>query len=275
MCDNILSVWIRSNVSLSVLGLYQWIPKMWAYRELIRNLTVAELKNRYQSTTLGFFWSILSPLLLALVLYFVFRNIFNQEDFAIKLLVGLTAWRFFVNGTNSSLYSVVARANLVTKVYIPRKILVISTVLANLVSSTLEFSILLPIIFILADVPFTIPLFILVNLVFFWFILGVGYSLGAIFVYFRDINQVWEVLTTALFFLCPIVYPLSIISEAHMFYYMLNPITRFITVYRDVMVTGNLPSIETLVIIVIASIVMFIIGDFIFNKLQRRFAEAL
>ena len=72
---------------------------MWQYRELIKNLTLVELKNRYQNTTLGFFWSILSPLLLALVLFLVFRNLFQQEEnFLVNLLVGIMAWRFFTTG---------------------------------------------------------------------------------------------------------------------------------------------------------------------------------
>jgi len=130
---------------------------MWQYRELIRNLTVADLKNRYQNTALGFFWSLLSPLLLALVLYFIFSHLFGREEnFAINLLVGIMAWRFFANGTSSSLGAIVGKPSLVTKVYIPRQILVLSNTLANIISSLLEFIVLLPIIFVLLGI--TAPL---------------------------------------------------------------------------------------------------------------------
>ena len=106
---------------------------MWQYRELIRNLTIAELKNRYQNTSLGFLWSILNPFLFAMVLWFVFRNFFKQEEnFAANLLVGIMAWRFFSLGTNSSLYSIVSKPSLVTKVFIPRQILVLSNAVAIL-----------------------------------------------------------------------------------------------------------------------------------------------
>src|SRR4030042_3248230 len=111
---------------------------MWQYRELIKRLTITEFKSRYQNTLLGFFWSILSPLLLTLVLYFVFRSLFKQEEnFAINLLVGLMTWRFFASGTTSALFSVVGKPSLVTKVYIPRKILVLSNTLSSLISSLL------------------------------------------------------------------------------------------------------------------------------------------
>src|SRR5512143_118474 len=123
---------------------------MWQYRELIRNLTVADLKIRYQNTSLGFVWSILNPFLFALVLWFVFRNFFKQEEnFSANLLVGIMAWRFFVLGTNSSIHAIVGKPSLVTKVFIPREILVLSNTLSVLISSLFEFLVLLPMIFIL------------------------------------------------------------------------------------------------------------------------------
>jgi lipopolysaccharide transport system permease protein len=250
---------------------------IWQYRELIKNLTVVELKNRYQNTGLGFIWSILSPFLFALVLYFVFRFLFMQEkNFPSYLLVGMMAWRFFVMGTNSSVYAVVGKANLVTKIYIPRSILVLSNLLANFVSSLLEFIVLIPILFILLpQLPWTIVLFPVVHLVLFWFIYGIGLCLGALFVYFKDINQIWEVLTNILFFLSPIVYPMAAITEKTMPYYQANPITAAIMIYRDLMIYGNMPSLYNMGILVICSLFSFLIGSFIFNKLQRRFAEAI
>ncbi|MBM3148450.1 MAG: ABC transporter permease, partial [Chloroflexi bacterium] len=173
---------------------------MWQYRELIKNLTIAEFKNRYQNTALGFLWSLLSPLLLAGVLYFFFRHLFGQEqNFAINLLVGLMAFRFFATGTTSSLQAIVGKPSLVTKVYIPRQILVLSNVLANLISSLLEFVVLLPLIFILlGHLPLTVLLFPLIHFLYFWLVFGAGLLLSALYVYFRDLNQIWEVLVNIL-----------------------------------------------------------------------------
>ena len=250
---------------------------MWQYTELIKNLTITELKNRYQNTTLGFFWSILSPLLLALVLYFVFRNLYKQEEnFAINLLVGIMAWRFFVTGTNMSLSAIVGKPSLVTKVYVPRQILVLSPVLANLVGSMLEFLILVPIIFVLVgNLPLTILLFPVIHIIYFGLILGIGLFLSALFVYFRDLNQIWEVLVNVLFFMSPIIYPLSIVPEGLMTYYKLNPVTALIIIYRDVMVRGSLPSFENLVVVIGLGAVIFLVGSFVFSRLQRRFAEVI
>ena len=250
---------------------------MWQYRELIRNLTVVDLKNRYQNTALGFFWSLLSPFLLAMVLYFIFSNIFGREEnFAINLLVGIMAWRFFAIGTSSSLGAIVGKPSLVTKVYIPRQILVLSNALTNLVSSLLEFIVLLPIIFVLlGHLPVTVLLFPLIHLIYFWFIFGAGLLLSSLYVYFRDLNQIWEVLTTVLFFCSPIIYPLTTVPAYLMPYYRLNPVTQFIIIYRDVMVAGDLPSLFSIVIVIGFAIAAYLVGSFVFSKLQRRFAEEI
>ena len=250
---------------------------MWQYRELIKNLTVAEFKNRYQNTSLGFLWSLLSPFLLAGVLYFFFRHLFGQEEnFLVNLLVGLMAWRFFAVGTSSSLGAIVGKPSLVTKVHIPRQILVLSNVLANLISSLLEFIVLLPIIFVLLGrLPITVLLFPLVHFLYFWLIYGAGLLLSALFVYFRDLNQIWEVLVNILFFCTPVFYPLSIIPDYLMTYYMLNPVTQFIGIYRGVMVAGEIPSLQSLIAVVIAGIAAYFVGNLVFSKLQRRFAEEI
>lgn len=251
--------------------------KVWQYRELIRNLTVAELKNRYQNTSLGFFWSLLSPFLLAGVLYFVFRYAFDQEEhFVINLLVGIMAWRFFVIGTTSALGAIVGKPNLVTKVYIPRQILVLSNVLANIVSSLLEFIVLLPIIFILiGHLPVTVLFFPFIHFIYFWFIFGIGLFLSSLYVYFRDLNQIWEVLANMLFFCSPIIYPLTIVPAYLMPYYLFNPITQFIETYRNIMIIGTLPSLYSVAILFVAGATAYLLGGFIFNKLQRRFAEEI
>jgi lipopolysaccharide transport system permease protein len=249
--------------------------EIFKYRELIGALTIVDLKNRYQNTSLGFLWSLLSPLLMALVLFFVFRYLYKQEpNFAGYLLVGLMSWRFFIVSTTSSVYAVVGKPSLVTKVYIPREILVLSNMLANLISSLLEFLIIIPILYFSAgSLPLTILVFPLIFVIYFWFVYGIALFLASLYVFFRDINQIWEVLTTMLFFLSPVFYPMAAITVPVQRFYLLNPITQFIIVYRDVMVYGQWPTSYSLIIVVVASILSYVIGRFTFGKLQRRFAE--
>lgn len=250
---------------------------MWQHRELIWNLTATELKNRYQNTAIGFLWSLLSPLLLALVLYFIFRHLWGREqDFAINLLVGIMAWRFFANGTSSGLRAIVGNANLVTRVYIPRQILALSNALTSLVSSLLEFVVLLPIIaIIIGHLPVTVLMFPLIHIIYFWFVFGAGLLLSSLYVYFRDLGQIWQVMTQILFFCSPIIYPLSIIPAYLMPYYRLNPVTQLIIIYRDVMIAGDLPSLFSVAFVVGFAIAAYLVGSLVFSKLQRRFAEKM
>ena len=251
---------------------------MWQYRELIKNLTVADLKNKYQNTSLGFLWSILSPLLLAGILYLVFRNIFDQEQhFAVNLIVAIVAWRFFSFGTTTCLGCIVGRPSLVTKVYIPRQIITLSIALSSLISSVLEFLVLLPIIYVLlGTIPVTVALFPLFHILFFLLIYGIGLLLSALYVYLRDLNAIWELVMQILFFLSPIVYPVSIIKDPGLLrIYMFNPLTRLIIMYKDAMVSGSLPSLSSLLIVGISVVAALLIGTYTFERLQRRFAEAI
>jgi len=253
---------------------------MWLvdYRDLIWNLTISDLKVKYQSSVLGFAWSLLNPLLMMLVLYFVFMNVFRfeQENFALYLLIGIIAWRFLANGTMAAMSSIVGRPGLVTKLYIPRQILVVSSVLSSFISSTLEFVVLIPLLFILgATVTLNVLFFPLVHGIYFLIVYGVSLALASLFVYFRDLNQVWDVVMQAGFFLSPIVYPISIIPEAFLEYYMLNPMTVLIETYREFLLYGVTPSLASLLALLAVGAVMVAAGTLVFKRLERRFAEEI
>jgi lipopolysaccharide transport system permease protein len=248
---------------------------LYDYRELIKNLVVSDLKVKYANSVLGFAWSLLNPLLMLIVLYFVFSNVFkNEEHFVVYILIGLLAWRFFSIGTNSALNSIVGKPSLVTKIFIPRQILTLSSVLSSLISSTLEFVVLVPILVVLGGgLKWTIILFPVVHLLFFLIIYGLSLMLASMYVYFRDLNQIWDVLLQLGMFLSPIVYPISIIPQEYLGIYQLNPVTCVINMYRDIFLYGNIPQVSDLLIIVISIAVLLIAGTVTFNRLSRRFAE--
>lgn len=247
---------------------------MLQYTELFKNLTITDLKNKYQNTALGFAWSLLSPLLLMLVLYFVFRHIFRTENFEVYLLIGIITWRFFANGTTSALFSIVGKANLVTKVYIPRWLLTGSSVASSLISSILEFMVLLPLVLILGgQISLSVFLFPIIHLLYATMILGVGFAVAALFVRYRDLQHIWEVFLSAGFFLSPIIYPMSQVPDKYMDVYMLNPLTRVMIIYRDLLMDGTFPAIRDLLFVALAAMVVFILGYLIFRGLEPRFAE--
>lgn len=249
---------------------------LWDYRELIGNLVVSDLKIKYANSVLGFAWSLLNPLMMMVILYLVFSNIYknNQENFIIYLLIGILSWRFFSMVTTSALESIVMKQSLVKKIFIPREILTLSVVISGLISSFLEFSVLLPLLVILGvGIYSTIVIFPVVQILFFLIIYGLSLILASLYVYFRDLNQIWQVAIQLGFFLCPIVYPLSFIPEKFQAYYMLNPVTRVIGMYRDIFLNGTIPGLSDFLVVLAFVAILLIAGNLVFNKLSRRFAE--
>ena len=252
-----------------------WIIK---YRDLIWNLTITDLKIKYQSSALGFAWSLLNPLLMMLVLYVVFVNVFrfNQDNFALYILVGLIAWRFLANGTSMAMGSIVGRPGLVTKIYIPRQILVLSTTLSCFISSLLEFCVLIPLLFIfgIKITPY-ILFFPIAHVIFFFIVYGVSLMLAAFYVYYRDLNQIWDVLIQLGFFLSPICYPLSTIPAKYLSIYLLNPVTVLMEMYRNFLIYGIAPAPLSIIYLIIVATILVVVGMAVFKRLERRFAEEI
>lgn len=253
---------------------------MWLmqYRDLIWNLTITDLKIKYQSSVLGFAWSLLNPLLMMLVLYFVFSNVFRftQEHFALYILVGLIAWRFLANGTSVAMMSIVGKPSLVTKIYIPRQILVLSSTLSSFISSILEFCVLIPLLFIFgANITPYVLFFPVVHVIFFFIVYGLSLMVAAMYVYYRDLTQIWEVVIQIGFFLSPIVYPISMIPAQYLPFYVLNPVTIIIETYRNFLIFGLPPGLKSMVYLVISAVIMMVAGNALFNRLERRFGELI
>lgn len=253
---------------------------MWIieYRELIKILTISDLKVKYQSSVLGFAWSLLNPLLMMLVLYLVFSNLFkaNQDHFALYLLIGIVSWRFLAIGSSASMGAIVGKSSLVTKIYIPRQVLVMSTVLSSFISSILEFLVLVPLLIILgAGISPYILLFPFIHVIYFLIVYGLSLILAALYVYYRDLNQIWDVLIQIGFFLSPIVYPLSTVPPAYLKYYLLNPITALMQMYRDVLLYHQPPALGNAALTLGAGLILMVIGTMVFKRLERRFAEEI
>ncbi|MCD6493647.1 MAG: ABC transporter permease, partial [Archaeoglobaceae archaeon] len=157
-----------------------------------------------------------------------------------------------------------------------REILPLVTTLTHFLSSFVEFLILIPIIIVLSGkIGCYILLLPIIHLIYLIFMYGLNLFLSSITVYFQDLNQIWEVVVNVLFFASPIVYPIKVIPEKYLSIYMLNPLTRFIEIYRDIMIYNKLPSIENLMYVTIVSLLIFITGHLFFIKIQRKFGEVL
>jgi len=205
--------------------------------------------------------------------YLLHSNIPNYPSW---LLLALLLWRFFSVGTSTSLYSIVGNPSFITKVRLPRFLIVLSANVASLFGAVLEFAALFPVL-ILLGIKITLLALLLPVLIAMEFVLIFGVSLGlaALNLKYRDFNQLWDIALQLGFFLSPIVYNPSLIPERYSFVYFLNPVTRLIDSARDIFLFGFPPSLTDYAVVVAASAILLLIGGGIFRSFERSFAEEL
>lgn len=187
-------------------------------KALVSELVRTDFKLRYQGSALGYAWSLLRPLLLFLILYVVFVKFLKIgagiPHYPVYLLLGVVVWNFFIEVTAQGLGSIVGRGDLIRKIRIPRWIIVFSSSLSALINLVLNL-VVIAIFMIINHVALTrsIIWFPLILGEVYLFALGLAYFLSAAFVKFRDLSYIWEVILQAGFYLVPILYPLSRITN--------------------------------------------------------------
>lgn len=254
---------------------------------LLRQLVITDFKLRYQGSVLGYLWSLLKPLALFSVLYAVFSHVLRFGDaipsYPAYLLLGIVFFIFFAEATNTGLRSIVDRGDLIGKISMPKYIVVISTVFSNLINLVINLGVVM--IFILATdavispkALVVIPLLLIELLL---FSMGIVFLLSALYVYFRDIAYIWEVIVQMAFYATPIIYPLTLVPEAIRPYLLLTPLAHVIQEARAVLVTPQTTTLSSMVsefavIIPFTSIAAIIlIAVWYFRKHAPYFAEEM
>jgi lipopolysaccharide transport system permease protein len=254
------------------------IHELWNYRDLILRLAWSDFKLRYKSSALGFFWSLLEPLLMLLVLYVVFSTIMRVrvEHYQLFLLLGIVLWNFLDRGTSMSIWGIVGKPSLVQKVYFPRDILVISTCITALMMTALEFAVFIAFMVIFRVQPgWTVAYFPILFIFEFLIIIGLSMALSSLNVYFRDVQFIWRLVVQLGFFGTPVLYPITIFPERIRWIVMLNPMAQIITIMRDCTLYKIPPEPLSLAYVAISALVVLIVGYTIFDRLEPRFAEAI
>lgn len=260
------------------------VKKLFSYRDLLISLTKKELKVKYRGSILGFFWSLLNPILLMLVYSFVFSIVMRLgiEKYAIFLISVLLPFNFLQNSVNYSCSSIIANSNLITKIYFPREVIPLSIVFSNLVNFMLEL-VALFIVLAIMGFKFYMYLYLLPLVIFIQFFLVVGVSLlvSSLTVFFRDLQHLISIIMMIWFFGTPIIYPLSLVPEKFRIIMMANPMTTAAMYYRNMFYYVNypdqvvFPSLNMILAAVGITILVFLLGYFVFKKLEPRFAEAI
>lgn len=254
------------------------ITNVWNYRHLTLKLAISDFKLRYKNSILGFFWSLIEPLLMLIVLYIIFSFFMrmNVENYQLFLLTGIISWNMLSRGTSMGLNSILGKSSLVSKVYFPREILIISSSITALLMTLLEFVVLGIFMLIFAVMPtITIIYFPFILLIQFILIIGFSFGLASLNVYYRDIQYIWAVILQAGFFASPIIYPLSIIPEKYVWIIKLNPMTHIIEMLRGSIIYSTIPIIQDIIFVIMISFIILVIGYIIFLRFEPRFAEEI
>ena len=264
-------------------------------RELLVNLTLRELRSKYKRSALGWAWSLVNPLATMLIFTVVFRFFLRVkippgdpsglDVFALWLLCALLPWNFVANGMTGSMGSLLNHSSLIKKVYFPREALVAASVAASAFSLLIELAVLVVALmvagnFVLPWVPAVILLVLLQTV----FVLGVGLLLSVLNVYFRDVQHFVGILLQLWFYASPVVYPLTAVPDTASllgyelpigFLYRLNPMVRFVEVYRDLLYDLRFPPLGDVAYLVAVSACALAVGLAVFLRLEPKLAEEL
>lgn len=249
-----------------------------AYPALVWTLVRTDFKSRYHGTFGGYLWALLKPMTMFVVLLGVFSMVFTMEaDYNLNLIIGLFLWDFFAEGTRSGLMSLHAKSFLITKARFPTWVVVVTSC-SNALITLVLFSVVVTLYIGLFDHPLAVVqvlLFASYLLAFLVIVLGISLATSALFLRFRDLNQVWDMVLQAGFFVAPVIYPLGIIPERfHRWLYLWLP-TPVIQFSRAVLVRGEVPSGAGHALLWAAAAGVLGVGAVVYARVAPRAVEAL
>jgi ABC-type polysaccharide/polyol phosphate export permease len=241
-------------------------------------LVRTDFKTRYHGTLGGFFWALLKPLTMFIVLASVFSYLFSADSrYATNLLIGLFLYEFFSEATKTGLQSLHAKGFLVSKAKFPFWVVVVASA-SNATISLGIFAVVISAVAVAADGLARIqalPFFAIYLLLYGAIVVGFSLAGSVLFLRYRDLNQVWEVVIQAGLFVAPVVYPLRIIPEHLHFFLYLWPPTPVIQFTRAVLVEGTTPTMKAHAFLLLEAVVVLVVGVMIFRRYAPRAAESL
>lgn len=257
-----------------------------SYTNLIRELAITDFKLKYQGSVLGYLWSFAKPLMLFAVLYVVFTKVIKLggsiPHYPLYLLLGIVLWTYFSDSTMTAMASIVDRKDIIRKVYFPRMVIVIASSLSALI--TLALNLLVIFVFMALGgiwVKLTLFPFVLLILELYLFSLGISLLLSSLYVKFRDFKHIWEVALQILFYITPIIYPLSFIPKRYIKFIALSPLAQIVQDGRRLLISDKTISSSSVLhwpwvlIPYLIPVLTLAIGYFYFRATAAKFAEEI
>jgi len=254
---------------------------LWRYRELIYFMTWRDLKVRYKQTLLGASWAILRPFMTMVVFSIFFGNLAKVPSdgmpYPIFSYTALVPWELFVTALTVASRSLVVNSNMITKIYFPRIILPLSSILAGVVDFFIALLVLIGMMIYYGVRPgpaiWTLPIFLLMALV---AAIGVGLWLSALNVQYRDIGYITPFLTQFWLFITPIAYPASLVPGKWRIFFALNPMTGVVDGFRWALLNNQQSAPNAMwVVSSLIAVLILISGLFYFRRMERNFADMI
>jgi lipopolysaccharide transport system permease protein len=269
------TIYIKASSGLTALNLRD----LWIYRELVYFMIWRDIKVRYKQTLLGALWAVIQPILTMVVFTFVFGTVAKVPTegipYPIFAYTALLPWGLFTAALNNASRSLTSNQNMITKIYFPRLVLPLSSVLGGLVDFAIAFLILIVMMIYYKIQPTAsllwLPLFLLLAIL---TALGVSLWLSAINVQYRDVNYVLPFLTQFWLFLTPVAYSAKVISQKWQLIYSLNPMAGVVNGFRWVLLGTTGPNINTAISVLI-TLVVLVGGLFYFRSMEKTFADTI
>ena len=209
-----------------------------------------------------------------IILSIVFSSIFkfDVENFPLYVLSGQVIFNFFNDSTTSSMSAIISSASLIKKVYVPKYLFVLSRVMSSFINLMASFTaLLLVMVATRAELHWTVFLSVIPLAMVVLFSLGVGMFLAAITVRFRDVIHLYSVFTTGLLYLTPVIYPMAALPDVVKTIVMINPLTNYLLMFRDVMFNNTLPSVFSVLLGIAEAALALALGLYVFYKNQDEF----
>ncbi|HIR05377.1 MAG TPA: ABC transporter permease [Candidatus Copromonas faecavium] len=251
------------------------LKEFWHYKDLLKQLVIRDLKLKYRRSFLGYLWSVLNPLLIMIVMTVVFSTMFTKdiENFPVYLFTGQILFNFMNQSTHQAMQSINGNAALLKKSYMPKYIFTFSKITSGLVDLIFSMGALV-IVMLATGARFSKYnlLFPFVLLQLYVFCLGLGMFLAQANVFFRDIQYIYNAVTTAWLYLTPIFYPIDSLPPKVMWFVKhCNPMYFYVGQFRDVIYVGKIPGPMIILAGCTTAILMLGIGTWCFLRNQNRF----
>jgi lipopolysaccharide transport system permease protein len=256
------------------------LRELWEYHELLYFLTWRDIKVRYKQTVLGAAWAIVQPFFTMLIFSLFFGRLAKIPSdgvpYPIFSYVGLVPWTFFANGLSQSSNSLVGSANLIKKVYFPRLVIPISSVISGTIDFGIAFAVLLGMM-LFYGVPPTVNVLWLPVLLLLAFVtaLGIGLWLSAMNVQYRDVRYAVPFLIQVWMFATPIAYPSSLLSEPWRTVYGLNPMVGVVEGFRWALLGAKTAPGPMIIVSTLAALVLLVSGAYYFRRMEKTFADVV